>query len=509
MEALPSEIKAIIGSLLDDRSRRVMRLANTQWFHRIRYNDFNLYFTKAEQVPHILTRLGRYASLIGITFRRPKCILTKQDYEMLGQLTQLRKLIVGRAMRNNVPVEDLHPLTNLTNLEEADAFLPADIMYHVTSTKDINLISIEHAKLLDLARFSKLVDVQWFPRISDPPRTDLLLAVPHTRNITRLCFDSIPRETIDETNLMRYYNLKELTVSGLSQEGNEKPFDMPHLPNLEKLTLRVKNIGSLSQLHEKLTAFSARCERLHSPSLAALTKLQNFKLEWFMNEITLTDLQVLTALTNLENLTLRYNHYTNNSTDWTKAFQFISSALTALELHQIECKMDRITKFGNLKSLELTNFASENCAELGTLSNLTNLALGELRTEIFSVIETLTNLKRLTIDNSYGFYDASDPNNIPTVFHIVKLSGLEELSFGHFEGVQVEENQLQYLPLKSLTIGWLVSQNFLEIASNLTALHHLDLRRQRYYQKSHLFNCRVYPTYPTCQRGMPRLQASI
>eukprot|EP00029_Vermamoeba_vermiformis_P012838 TRINITY_DN778_c1_g1_i1.p1 TRINITY_DN778_c1_g1~~TRINITY_DN778_c1_g1_i1.p1 ORF type:complete len:543 (+),score=67.87 TRINITY_DN778_c1_g1_i1:111-1739(+) len=470
MEDLPSETKAIIGSFLDDRSRRVMRLASTQWFNRIRYNDFVLYFTTEKQVPQILTKLGRYASPLSITFRKPKCTLTKQNYEAFGQLTQLRKLILDNAIRNDFSVEDLHPLTNLTNLEEIDRHLPAEIMRHFVKVKKINFTAMEQVQLLDLPRFSKLEEVDWYPQsLADPPTADPLLIVHHTQHVTKLAVDSVPRDTIDERNLTRYPNLKDLSILDFS--GSNKRFDMPYLPNLEFLNLRTNNIGSLAPVHEKLTNLLAQCRRLDCSSLESLTKLQMLYLEWSLDELTIADLQVLTALTNLESLNLCYYNYNFNQTDWNELFQFVSSNLTALEVREFECNLDHITKFGNLQSLEVIKFSGD-ASQLGTLSNLTNLIVGDAQPEIFSAIETLTKLKRLEIDNRFG-NDLDPSNAIP--FHIGKLSALEKLSFS-YEGARIDENEMQHLPLTSLVIGWKVNANFLEIAAKLTGLDTLALR---------------------------------
>jgi hypothetical protein len=455
METLPSELQSIIISLLDDKTRRIFRLANTQWFNRIRYDDFTFNFTTNEQLPLIFQRLQRYEFPIGIKFQKSKCAWTKQNFEMLGQLTQLTKFKSKELTfeEDEIPVADL--LSKLTNLELLSEGFPPKLNRRLFNLKKFKL-SYYQEEDISLSNFSKL-EVITFQHIDNP-----LSQVPHTQHITRI---NIAAEEMDSANLLKYPRLKQLTFMGDTKNPNGT--DFPYLPNMESLILRAPST-SLYQL-ERLTSLTWRTINIDFASLARLTKLRRLELSSpTSHTLGVNGWQFLTALPNLEMLELHLSSWP----DVGEILQFVPSKKMSKLLLKSACASNRITKFSNLQSLALSRFLTPAATELETLSNLTCLTAAQVRAEMFPSIEKLTNLKVLDLrDVGLGPTDKD-------ILHIEKLNALEELTYcalHYFQYSPISDEAVQHLPLKKLITWWPIHEPFLKNIAKVTTLEHLEL----------------------------------
>jgi hypothetical protein len=494
MEEIPSEIRAIIATFLDERSRRMMRLANTPWFNTIHYDDFTFNYTTEEQVPQIFQRLRRYEQPLGLTFEKSKYELKPQDYEEIGQLTQLTKLILNNARGLKTTEDVLFPLTTLTNLEIMDQKLPPKIIQHYVNCKSLSFTFVEF-DTLDLTLFSKLENLGF---ISPQTETNFLQSVPHNQFMTELLAAYIPRKIIDENALTRFPKLKFLLVETL-REPDEECINLPHLPHLEDLILSATHVGDgLALAHEKLTKLLVECSQIESSTLAALTNLRHLSLNFSSREdLTIRDLYFLTALNHLEHLALEFydntkhwKEYTTNQgqkyyynkrtmqttwelpegASWTKVLRLISAEkLAGLEIRG-PLKMNHITKFGNLQSLELLGFQERTLSteDFETLTNLTKLKLRKLAPQMGSAIAKMTKLKQLHISS------CSDNAQFDT-FHIEKLVALEELVLFSNHSNLLTTSAIQDLPLTHLSMGWQADDTDMKIVAKITTLQSLIL----------------------------------
>lgn len=489
---LPSEIRAIIANFLDERSRRMMRLANTPWFNTIHYDDFTCNYTTEEQVPQIFQRLRRYEQPLGLTFKNSKFELKPQDYEEIGQLTQLTKLILNDA-RGSKKVDVLLPLTTLTNLEIMDQRLPPEIMQHYVNCRSLSF-SFAEFKTLDLTLFSKLENLGF---ISPEAETNFLQVVPPYQFMTGLLAAFTQRKVIDEKELTRFPKLTFLLLETL-REPDEKCINLPHLPRLEDLVLRATHVGDgLALAHEKLTQLLVECSRIESSTLEALTNLRHLSLIFSEREdLTIRDLYFLTALNHLEHLSLEFSdaihwkEYTTNQGQkyyynkrtrqttwelpegawWTKVLQMISAEkLSGLEIDG-PLEMNHITKFGNLQSLKLLGFQVHTLSteDFETLTNLTKLKLHKLAPQMSSAIEKMTKLKQLRISSCSG-------NAQFDTFHIEKLVELEKLGLFSNNSNLLTTSAIQDLPLTHLSMGWQADDTDMKIVAKITTLQSLIL----------------------------------
>lgn len=61
---LPLEIKKIIESFADDKTKRQLRLASLKWFKIVDYRNFTLYLTKVSEWKQIVDRFLKYQAPI-------------------------------------------------------------------------------------------------------------------------------------------------------------------------------------------------------------------------------------------------------------------------------------------------------------------------------------------------------------------------------------------------------------------------------------------------------------
>jgi hypothetical protein len=469
METLPLELRSLIISLLpDDRSRRRLRLASTQWFNQVAYNDFTFNFTTEEKVPQILCRLQQYTSPIGITFRRPKCTLKKQHFEEIGRLTHLTKLnIEGKMIADITEIEDMAPLTRLTNLEEAND-LPSSITTRLANLKNI---TVSYSKSLDLSKFTQPESVI----INSPFAFDTLCIIPHTQRITKLVSDTYSMREVpggaaffsfDEIST-RYPRLKTLCYKNGNAENED--FTFPYLPSLESIDVAVTHVCNLAALHETLTSLTLYCRTIDCPPLAALTNLRKLSIQLRSKNLTADDMQFLIALTNLEYLKLRPRDPSIGN--WVETAQYITSdKMTALLLYG-EQRVDYITKFSNLKELGVVEFVPPgHYPGIGSFPYLTKLRFNDGTSKIFTFIESITTLKKLRFNGAFSAPADS------AILNVEKLSALEHINFNNGErpNALIDICAIQHLPLKSFSVSWAVDQ-LAENVSSITTLEKIRL----------------------------------
>jgi hypothetical protein len=327
MDSLPPEIISIIIYFMDDLSRRTIRLANMKWFTKIQYKNFTCYKTMAEQLPQILDRLSKYTFPLELAFLRSQCPITAELFKSLGRLTQLRRLELGNILWNwCTPVQDLHPLTNLTNLEQIDQRIPPDIYCHYINLRRLDLRSTVTKPIRNLTRFTKLDTITWLFDEENPPTYDPLLLIPNPLNLTYLALDVLdpPPNSINESTLERFSNLKRLIISKGQTMVNLR-FNIPHLPNLEVLKLQNYRVDSISNLNTKLTRLKITCDQINRSAIMYLESLQQLSIH------SSVDCSGLDLLTNLRQLKLNY------SKEIDPDFQYLS-ALTQLEKLMLNTK---------------------------------------------------------------------------------------------------------------------------------------------------------------------------
>jgi hypothetical protein len=414
MESLPAEILSKIISFLDDRSCRFMRLANTDWFHKIQYNKYTLRSTKQEQVSQIFDRLSKYTFPIELRFVDPQCTLTPQHYDELGRVTQLRRLDLDRAQDRTTHYKT-HPLNKLTNLEILESYFDAAVTRSFTKLRYLCIVNESDAKQLDLIRFTNLDTMNWnsYQNLRGAPDPLSLVPYPHRLTCLRILYTPERLERLD-----LFTNLKELVINGGYVKGS-LVVDIPHLPNLERLTMVTD--GRISPLNSKLTSLYFRCHRNDSsallpfenlrelffssnhdcPDLDPLTNLRTLMLAFPQFHLP-PDLKFLTAFLNLENLELSgfpralAENFDHLVTITPAEKLTLLKAFGRRHRDKPSASLAHITKFGNLQSLELTHIIPSRIEGLTTLaSTLTSLTLPDIDEGSLATLQALTALKTL------------------------------------------------------------------------------------------------------------------
>jgi hypothetical protein len=240
-----------------------------------------------------------------------------------------------------------------------------------------------------------------------------LIPYPHRLTCLRILYTLERLERLD-----LFTNLKELVINGGYVTGRLF-VDIPHLPNLERLTMVTE--GRISPLNSKLTSLHFRCHRNDSyapvpfenlrelffssnfdcPDLNPLTNLRTLTLAFPQFHLP-PDMKFLTAFLKLEDLGLsEFPRALSENFDHLVAIT-PAEKLTRLKVfgrrHRIKpsASLAHITKFGNLQSLELTHIIPSRIEGLTTLaSTLTSLTLPDIDEGSLVTLQALTALKIL------------------------------------------------------------------------------------------------------------------
>jgi hypothetical protein len=417
-----------------------------------------------EQLPKIFERLQRYNFPLRLTFQKSKCRLQREDYEQLARLTLLTNLQLPVYSSENE--SDLLPLTSLTNLESIPSpNFPPEVARYFTKSTNLYLENEVHLEKMGQTRFPNVEAVFWHFSPFQPMTSDPLGKLPHTQHITQLQFRGIPETVLKAKNWMRFPNLKSLLIT--SSYRCKCIFDLPYLPNLEVLYCEVSNVGSLAAVHETLTSLRISCEKVNGAELAELKNLRSLRMDFTDFQKCPTSMEFLTALTNLESYDFSSQNF---NPAWGEELQYIApEKLTTLKLRCGKYKIDHITKFGNLQSLEVDQIASPTAQVFGQLANLTELLIHTVSKDILPNIEILTNLKSLKL---HAVPQLLNPKEF---IHIEKLRALEDFSFQNVHlsnNVYIDQNLLVHLPLKKISVNWPVGDKFVE---NLCAINTLEV----------------------------------
>ncbi|CAL6075836.1 leucine-rich_repeat domain-containing protein [Hexamita inflata] len=172
------------------------------------------------------------------------------------------------------------------------------------------------------------------------------------------------------------------------------------LPNLEVLKLEdncynVKNILQSLRQFKKLKELLLRCYR--DIDLKLIVDIQLTKLE--LSRSNLTNIELLTRLTQLTNLSLE----NNQGIDISPLSQMIQ--LTNLKLNRCDLKnVDCLKPLVNLIELDLSKNENVNIHSLQFLKNLNDLNLEQCSLIDLTYLEPLINLKQLNISQTNIIY---------------------------------------------------------------------------------------------------------
>ncbi len=334
----------------------------------------------------------------------------------------VERLIVTPSKSEDLPIEELHPLTNLTNLEVAgqyrDTQLPPQIIRHLTKLKELYIETKEQFEELDLSSFWNLEGLHFSATINP---ADPLSIVPYPQRLIRMSISDAALSKADTNKLQLFSNLKDLRI--FEEYGSTNPIEplaIPHLPNLEKLALLVPT-GSISPLNTKLT-FLCVNEIAKKGNLRELSNLKVLEMHWVGSS-------KLDLLTNLESLRLLSEDEKNiNDT-----LRSVSATLTALEVQSAYFELPSITKLSNLQSLDFSMVQGEFPLNVisSLASTLTQLKLQTIPQEEFPTLASFTKLKVLEVFR----------NNFGGPFPIYKLINLESLTSDGSSYLRAEDIQ--------------------------------------------------------------------
>lgn len=455
---MPLEIKLGILDYLDEKSKSLTRVASTEWFKIIKYDEFIFPLSDKSRLPFIINALKKYSNPIGLTLRLcrfdPVDPTDMEALAQLSQLTQLTKLVVDQGSFN-WPVSQWLRFSTLTNLRHfyfasQNNVGLAELLPHFP-----NLVESPSIGFSEVNSLTALTNLQYLQvRTSREDNVEVLEKLKFPGKLTKIFVGEDRRRAagtiaLCEKMLTSLAGLKHLHWFNYSQ-----PCPHTSLPNLE--FLRITRTRSPLHFNTNLTGLQFVLDPLDQTSeLVKLTKLQSLNI----NYGDIEEFVALTYLTALKELQ-RFSIFAMADLQAELICPFIvSTTLTALEWRGSSAKLSaEISRLTALQSLSLSSGA--NSGWLTLLTNLTNL---ESRAQFGNenYVEKLTKLKSLMIFAYGAKFGLADLTNL----EILKLR-VEESSDNAVNGLE----HLTKLKVLHIFTGKQFDVSFLQKATDLIDL---------------------------------------
>lgn len=404
MENLPFELLQQIASLMDDRSRRFMRLSSTKWFDIIKYNNFTCYFTRPQSLKQITERLisNSYAHQeIGLTFLK-----THQDckevqvVDSISILTNLTSLFLDY-YQFQADANLWLKLTTLTKLKSVRLKIEYPItllqsMIQLTSMH-FNRFKLNYADVaLALALNSNVQSLTFTTRAEN--QLDIFATMANPSRLTRLRLD-VPRNYVllpeNEFSVSKLTNLRYLDYSEFKNTTG-RCFQLSSLSSLEYLALSADLVDRFAQ-NTNLTYLAIRSRQTTAEYFEGITKLTKLKYLSLKTPHSSSAHRFLTAMTALSGFELWY--FAN---DIHETLAYLNSRQLTAATITFSGVVSTCKPLQRLTSLEALVIQSNVAIDYSAISALTNLTMLCLLMQISQTgtLAHLTKLKHLIVDCS-------------------------------------------------------------------------------------------------------------
>lgn len=505
---------------MDDKTRRTMRLASTQWFQRINYRNFTVYLTTADTLPQIVNRLLQYNSPIGLKFRKGKIRTLDSHMRHVSRLTNLVSLafldIAVEGSPNPITWAKLTTLTNLTDLYISNAqYLPS------TMAALVNLSSIAIAKTEMVAALAargpfKMTNLAHLTLTAECAPLDIFAMLPCPSRLTELRTHG----QLDHSHVTRLYNLRQLSYTDNFPNG---PFriELDKFTALNELSLGMAAV-SMTTFPSTLTALSLDCQRIEPRSMEAMARLHGLKY-LKIDSVTNTDddLAWLSTLSRLETFCLWPSYNGVPSVFQGEVFGHLNPLkLTQLELLVYGAMtLKHATRLTGLLKLFIYEDDDAKGCDYSFVSALTRLTSVDLMCEgdnpSLAALGHLERLKSLKVTPSFSI----DPPRFPAIslarmtnlerldmeecstVTLESLKGLTHLTHLTYSSVAQVDRAVNYdfladLPLQRFDCGadTDMTDGFGHALAKLTGLHNLVVRRLTAEQVANLSSLQCLTT---------------
>jgi hypothetical protein len=274
---------------LDDKTKLVARLASTEWFSIIGYDNLTFNGISNDTLTQVVDRMEKYSWPTGLTFKN-QILFTKMDLLRLTNLTKLFTDDLGI---------DWILFTKLTNLEQIDIHcrnLNYFVLYNHLS--NITQVDLDPKTLPAVSSLKKLQSLT-FSTMSEETDIHLLDHLACPGELTFLHFSATANVVLNHDVVTRLTQLKKLLWHS---ETAMQIFPHSLVPSLEKIR-NLRTPSDRIDLNINLTSLHFSSPE-YADQLVHCTKLKYLRLEYYRGKNVPQSFEYLTALQHLENLSI-------------------------------------------------------------------------------------------------------------------------------------------------------------------------------------------------------------
>lgn len=463
INSLPHEVHQEIGSYLDNRSKRQMRLANTTWFKIINYTYFCIWIPRDAMMDALVDRLARYTQPISLRFKKQPN-LDPEKFVKISQLTNLTTFQL--APENRIDDKYWLQFSTLTNLEYFWSCMtgvyfdnyPFKLLENFKKLRGLETYRLNF-KFEELASvFEKLHHLESIKITAEAPDNVNLISKMHAEHLTSLELNFTNNQVLfSEADVDKFSNLKRFAWRNDLEEPGPVVFPIYKLTQLE--SLECSSEGHLQHIHLFTNLTQLTLWSVHEPNTDPLAKLTN------LVSLTVTGEQYqfdfLRSMPLLQDLKV---HARNDG-------EFLSiiphESLTKLDLlTYVQPNSEYLTRFSGLQVLSFA--AAKVCPKLNeSIKHLTRLTSAEIifwNSDLDLVdFSPLIELKELRLTSC-------TKQAVSTLHALTQLTKLQ-ISIANETDFKFLEN----MPLKFLRMDCHDAPDLWPILAKMTSLEHLEI----------------------------------
>jgi hypothetical protein len=448
---IPQELWQLITTFLDAKSKRVLRLANKEWFNFINYDNFTIFFARDDNLSSIIEHFSKKTNPISLSFKKSMLTVTAQQF--ISTISILKNLISieyeGRFENEVVTETDWIKLTNLTGIQAWALFrwqpASANLLSRLVNVSKLaaSVSATDLTRSLKSMTNLEILDIEHRGEFSIDPFTLLQ----HPSKLTELNIRvKSPMQLLSNSasveKFQQFCNLKVLNYENFSKDSLYIYLD--NLTSIESLYIYAKESQPIHS-NTNLTSLRMYVEKFqleHLNQISQLRKLRELDIQW-PNNVTYRRLDVLTALTDLQKFVI-YDPTAHNIRDKSEDRNILNWISTNLKSLNGNFEVRDLVRFEQLEELALSAVTDD----LDYLKNLTKLtALRAYLAHNISTVNILTNLKTLYLPGAKIPKDYKQLN-------LEQLTNLEMLSIASLAPLPSMFNMLSRLTkLADLTLN--------------------------------------------------------
>jgi hypothetical protein len=426
---------------LDDKTKLVARLASTEWFNIIGYDDFTFNGVSNDTLTQVVDRMEKYSWPTGLTFYN-QISFTKMD---LLRLTNLTKLSGSLSI-------DWILLTKLTNLEQMNVHCK-NMNYFVLYNHLSNITQVDlDPKTLPAVSSLKKLQSLTFSTKSEETDIHLLDHLACPGELTFLHFSAHANVVLNHDVVSRLTQLKTLLWRS---EPAKQIFPNSLVPSLEKIQ-NLRTPSDRIELNVNLTSLHFSSPE-YADQLVHCTKLKYLRLEYYCGKNVPQSFEYLTALQHLENLSIP-----GSKPGPIDILEYIvTTNLTSFSVSNISFSK-RISRLTTLRGFRCTE--GSEMAWLSCLTNLTHYSTYNCFDEE-NYVSYFTQLEHLEICSKTRNFIMDLSNSVN-----LNYLGLESNISGNCITGMQNLTKLEALYLGIIPQGTVLDANFISHLKNLTRI---------------------------------------